>query len=643
MSSVLDLVQQLQSQLDASQLPLASLAGETFDLEAFLKQCTASKAGSGQVMKTLETELTGYLQASQAQVDSLIHQDFESLLKVPKGLKDFDARVTGLESKLNTVLSALSVSLARLESNKDTAVQLTAELKQLTLQERDLEARIYVIESVESVGKLLCGQMCNAVLERMARIASGCLEKLQFSPELKPEIDSIFTRVKEVLETALNQAWKGQNQRQIHCLLRCFRLIRQESRAMELIRSSIVAPIVHESLDICLSLKSSRPDSSLSLAVFYKKLSQEMVTGGLQCLLSASTQHPCLLSQCLWPEIQEALSSQRSLFSPTFPLEFRINFNETLGFLAGLREKAGKEEQQRLALEGGLKPFLEKWNLPAYFVTRQNEVIKTLQTKLAASGDLKRLFLEAEKPSTVFMKALDMLWSADYYIPYLLPRFLRLHFQVLSRYITLISKSNTKDGLNATILKELLMDVQGLTRYLQTSFQAAITVLKAPMVGEVVAESVGLMAQISHPTTSSYIQIVVQQCSDNLLSLRSIPTIYKMTGRPRPTAPSPFVDSFLRPLIESEKIINDAHMLHHMAESIAQTFSKVLSEVLEAICKYEQMFSKLKDTGESSHADGDKMRIQLRLDASSFLVELQQWGVTSDSAVASAIQQLIAS
>lgn len=643
MSSVLDLVQQLQSQLDASQLPLTSLAAETFDLEAFLKQCTASKAGSDQVMKTLEAELTGYLQASQAQVDALIHRDFESLLKVPKGLKDFDARVTALQTKLNTVLSALSVSLARLESNKEAAVQLSAELKQLTQQEQSLEARIYVIESVETVGKLLGGQLCNAVLERIARITAGCWEKVPFCPELKPEIDSLSSQVKEVLEKALNQAWQEQNQRQIHCLLRCFRLIKAETRALELVRLSIVSPVVRESLEICQSFKSARPDSSLSLAVFYKKLNQEMATGRLQALVTASAQHSCLLSQALWPEIQEALASQRALFTPTFPLEFRINFNETLGFLAGLREKLEPEEVPKLALEGGLKPFLEKWNLPGYFVTRQNEVIKALQTKLAASGDIKRLFLEAEKPSAAFIKALDMLWSPDYYIPYLLPRFLRLHFQVLSRYITLISKSNTKDGVNATVLKELLMDVQTISRYLQTTFQATITSLKAPMVGEITAESVGLIAQISHPTTSSYIQIVVQQCAENLLALRSIPTIYKMTGRPRPTAPSPFVDSFLRPLIDSERVINDPSMLHHMAESIAQTFNKVLSEVLEAICKYEQMFSKLKDTGESSQADGEKMRIQLRLDAGSFLTDLQQWGVTGESAVASAIQQLITS
>jgi len=643
MSSVLDLVQQLQSQLDASQLPLASLAAETFDLEAFLKQCTASKAGSGQVMQTLESELTGYLQASQAQVDSLIHQDFESLLKVPKGLKDFDTRVTALQTKLNAVLSALSVSLARLESNKEAAVQLSAELEQLTQQEQSLEARICVMESVGTVGKLLGGQLCNAVLERVARVTAGCWEKVAFCPELKPEIDSISSQVREVLEKALSQAWQGQNQRQIHCLMRCFRLLKAETRALELIRLSTVYPVVRESLEICQSLKSSRSDSTLSLAVFYKKLTQEMATGRLQALVAASAHHSCLLSQALWPEVQDALTSQRALFTPTFPLEFRINFNETLAFLAGLREKLEPGEVPKLALEGGLKPFLEKWNLPGYFVTRQNEVIKTLQSKLAASGDIKRLFLEAEKPSTVFIKALDLLWSADYYVPYLLPRFLRLHFQVISRYITLISKSNTKEGLNASILKELLMDVQILSRYLQTSFQATIASLKAPMVGEITAESVGLVAQISHPTTNSYIQIVVQQCTDNLLALRSIPTIYKMTGRPRPTAPSPFVDSFLRPLIDSEKVINDVPMLRHMAESIAQAFCKVLSEVLEAISKYEQMFSRLKDSGESSQADGEKMRIQLRLDAGSFLGDLRQWGVQGDSAVVSAIQQLITS
>ena len=643
MSSVLELVQQLQSQLDASQLPLASLTADTFDLEAFLKQCLASKGGSSQVMKTLENELSSYLQASQAQVDSLIHQDFESLLKVPKGLKDFDARVNALQTKLNAVLTAVNLSLARLEGNKEAAVQMTENLKQLTEQERNLEAKIYILESKEKVENLLQETPCSAILERVSRLAAGCIEKLRHCPDLQPDVNSLTTQVKSVLEATLTSAWRSKDQRQIHCLLRCFGFLGQGNRALELVREAVVTPVIREALEASLNLK-PRPDSPISLSVFFQKISQEMVSGRLQALISASHSNDSfLLSQGLWREIQDALSTQRSLFTPTYPLEFKLNFNEAISFVNNLREIMNPQEQGKFTIDGSLKPFVEKWNLPAYFVTRQNEVIKTLQPKLAISGDIKRLFLEAEKPSTVFIRALEVLWSGDYYVPYLLPRFLRMHFQVLSRYVMLISKSNSKDGVNVSVLKELLVDVQTLNRYLQTTFESTMTSLKVPMLTEVVSESVGIISQISHPTTSSYIQLVVQQCSENLLALRSIPTIYKMTGRPRPVSPSTFVDSFLRPLLEANKVITDSSMLKHMAETIAQNFSKVLSEVIEAISKYEQMFSKLKDTGESSQADGEKMRLQLRLDAGSFLEDLKQWGVTEELTAVHTIQQLISS
>ena len=111
---------------------------------------------------------------------------------------------------------------------------------------------------------------------------------------------------------------------------------------------------------------------------------------------------------------------------------------------------------------------------------------------------------------------------------------------------------------------------------------------------------------------------------------------YRMTNRPAPTRPSPYVSTILKPLKEfntefSTKIPScvGSQWKETIVASIAMKYSKAVSELLETVQRGEEALKncKARRTVAGGMSDGEKVKLQLLLDHREFMASVRDIGV----------------
>ena len=152
------------------------------------------------------------------------------------------------------------------------------------------------------------------------------------------------------------------------------------------------------------------------------------------------------------------------------------------------------------------------------------------------------------------------------------------------------------------------------------------------------------------------VDIMIQKCSSPLLAVKGIAATYRMTNRPPPTQPSPFVNAILRPLHDFNKSISDRipsfldlddqsssqYWKKSIVDVISERYSTAVSELIETVQRTEEALKnrKARRAMAGGMSDGEKVRLQLYLDQKAFVLSVQ--GVGIDIETVEGVSKLIA-
>ena len=139
------------------------------------------------------------------------------------------------------------------------------------------------------------------------------------------------------------------------------------------------------------------------------------------------------------------------------------------------------------------------------------------------------------------------------------------------------------------------------------------------------------------------VDIMIQKCSSPLLAVKGIAATYRMTNRPPPTQPSPFVNAILRPLHDFNKSISDRipsfldlddqsssqYWKKSIVDVISERYSTAVSELIETVQRTEEALKnrKARRAMAGGMSDGEKVRLQLYLDQKAFVLSVQGVGI----------------
>lgn len=132
------------------------------------------------------------------------------------------------------------------------------------------------------------------------------------------------------------------------------------------------------------------------------------------------------------------------------------------------------------------------------------------------------------------------------------------------------------------------------------------------------------------------VNLLVTKCSGPLGAVKGVAATYRMTNRPPPTQPSPFVPTILRPLVNFI-----AEFRHRMpppigirwkiaiVNTIAERYSAAVEELIATIQRTEVALQsrRARRTVAGGMSDGEKAKLQLYLDFKEFVKSVQVVGV----------------
>lgn len=156
---------------------------------------------------------------------------------------------------------------------------------------------------------------------------------------------------------------------------------------------------------------------------------------------------------------------------------------------------------------------------------------------------------------------------------------------------------------------------------------------------------------ISPIITQSWNEIIVDSvtndCVKPLSSVKGVAATYRMTNRPAPKLPSPYVQSILRPLKDfdskfANRVPGSIGLVwkERIVETVVNRYSLAVSELFDTVKKTEDALKNrnARVMGGDGMSDGDKVRLQLYLDQEAFTKDIV--GVGLDPNTFEGIQSL---
>ena len=141
---------------------------------------------------------------------------------------------------------------------------------------------------------------------------------------------------------------------------------------------------------------------------------------------------------------------------------------------------------------------------------------------------------------------------------------------------------------------------------------------------------------------------MINKCSTPLSAVKGVAATYRMTNRPSPTQPSPFVNTILRPLKEFDAKFSSRTPSHigilwkrNIISTVSEKYSKSVAELLETVQKTEEALKnrKTRRTLAGGMSDGEKVRLQLYLDQKAYVESVQDCDI--DPSTVDGINHLI--
>jgi len=509
------------------------------------------------------------------------------------------------------------------------------------------------------------------VIQSMALRAQRC--EVEVARQLEAALSSLLSGCRQAVadESYTHQV---DGEALLHCL-RSFCLLGQGPRAEGLIASQMMKPF----LDITFTQGqldgkvrgscSGLPAIYGQTLAFIQRASGQLLQATEELLVKMTVNETGadldFVCNGIWRPMSEAIQTKLgAIFAAGLADSFHTNYTLSIQFLEDLSGICGEAHRgsirKRLQHSAPVKEFLSKWNLPIYFQLRFGEITSQIDQVYEASEKEGLQTTAISEPNgkssnekcfdlTVLQQtwaSLQRCWSEAVFLKPLAHKFLRLTAQILRRYevwvtgqawkrtpedLVLVSFGTSKfysmlKGEFTEKLVTLLSTTEGsgdaVRRYLEEACEPDEALVEK-LWGEVVVYITG-------------------QCTTMLQAVRGITATYRMTNKPAPKSPSPFVRNILQPLKDflstwSEKIPELANK-DWKSNVLNSVTCKYKDNVLELLTTVKQMEETLKrrskskqKTADKGLTDTDKMLLQLLFDVNEFGVELKNMGLQIDT------------
>lgn len=623
---------QLQQQLAAVSFPLHKLYETEFDPVTFVRFCKSS-ASDADFLPKLRSELQGFLKDTRKKLEGLVQRDFERLLGIPQKLSSVDSSMMEAIHKLEVQAVTYSTRSVQIQKSSESAAGKVAKLKEVEARIKKLESTLEVekcLATLDRVVPTLSAKSHLAEIERAARLVETC-KKLRLDDywgRVSLHKNSLVKLLEREVKTVLTTEDPG---KRLGTLMRCLSHLDATEAAELMLTELYLRPLIEETF-------AQAQGSADRVSGFLSSVLAQLSTGKLSLVNVLGASHPSLhvFTKCLWPCLKDVLSEELKETVPTFFKEFSSAFTIFIGFIRSCEEILSPEELQFLLNSTSYKGFLGKWNLGTYFSLRQHDIIRPLTSALNSKSldDFLRT-----SPHELSWAALEKCWEAELYIPQIAFRFLRLTFQIVSRYVGFVNKKlneQSKAGqVNAGTLVKLLEGIN----WLRSSIAERLEGLCVDLSRDVVEECCDLLAKVSEPCMRCLSDLVTKQVCGNLDILRSIPSLYRLTNKPVPTEASTAIGKVLQPYQDVKHVFNQPGYETRLLDKVIVKCFEVFAEVSEDIQKSKEMLSKYQAEGQD---DALKMKTQLALDIAAFVKLMEGSGMQTSGVLIQLASQAVA-
>ncbi|XP_023306109.2 conserved oligomeric Golgi complex subunit 2 [Lucilia cuprina] len=505
-----------------------------------------------------------------------------------------------------------------------------------------------------------------------------CMEYL--NAEQSNNIRKLESSVHQKLRLLFNESLKSSSSTSTEPLERCLRIyitLDACSVAETVFKEDVVAPYMTDIIS-----EHSLQQTPQGLAGIYSKV-LNFISLYMTDLLRLTQYTDKLrgfnfLIYSFWSDVEMRLETHMSsIFAPGNSEVFYAKYKCTRDFLNKIEEILVAEETiNAFRQHKQTKSFQARWNLPVYFQICFQEIAGQFESVLEPILSEDSLNNSSEhyelKPFTRAQHAITRCWSEGVYLPEVFPKFYKLHIQIILRLSHWINDALnviiSKNGLNSmqnkktNLLVSLHSDIHKLIALLPQqqelviqSLSGSSSVQQKVQQRQMVKDSIAKSFDDLNETLSKHLIAIQQALIDNLIlgcgpenvkQVNDLPRLYRKTNRDVPTRCSAYVEQMLKPLKSfseeyEEKLTKDVvkKVLASVLNKITKDYLLAVNEVLTSVQKTEESLRRLRNLkggGGSSTAlvnqagssaamsDDDKIRLQLRVDVSSWTNELSK-------------------
>jgi hypothetical protein len=598
-------------------------------------------------LDTLSAELQSHLDTLHRQLVEVVNEDYDdfvtlstklvsvdealakmapSLLQVKEKLigarSDLAGRADSLKKGLSRrqSIAAARATLALMQDASHAATKIDKLLTEVDAStvDNDTTSSKMDDESLERRCRLL-DRVCGEVSRLHFFAAKG--EDLAFMKALQPRMEGAAERLQTALNSALTSVLKTQNPQALTTCLHAYASLGRAAAAEVVVRREVVAPIVMAAIQQTITTTTTDANeggsSNSTATAAAQTLPQVLDTlkttiikecgSFLELALSAGGLTFNFLGMSVVEEIEAGMQSKLpGAPSPGIPDAFCASYNSALALLAALEELCASDAQVTAFRSSTCyKVFLKKWNLPAYFSLRMQEIGGAVEVGLSDtlptstySDDKAFMFTQTQ----VVWDELERCTASNIFLKPLSDKFSRLSMQLggarYARWIedclkhgssasgdgdTMDSNNNggrgedqgtappptvttrTTSTSSQEQLAYLFSDVEKLNTAIHTIFLPKLTSLiltnnhdddddeeqQDAVKGALHLgfSEVSITLKSAQETVLQHIaHQIAGECLSVLTQLRGIVATFRMTARAAPTRPSHYASLVLQPL-----------------------------------------------------------------------------------------------
>ncbi|KAH8265248.1 hypothetical protein KR038_002316 [Drosophila bunnanda] len=633
-------------------------------------------------LEQLRDNLGLYLKGLRAAMIDLINEDYADFVNLSANLVGLDQSIDTIQRPLEQFRSDIKSIHDLIDENVAELRAQLEEKRRLREFKRSLQSLKMVYETIvkleDLIDRKLSGdQPVQAVdLERAALDLiqlkfheKHCAKHLNADQQAKilQLEEQLHQHLRRFFSDALSQARNSASEHLERCL-RIYITLNACGQAESAFREDVVAPYMSGVIG-----EQYLQNSPQGLAGIYSKILNfiSLHMTDLLRLTLYSDKFPGFnfIVNSYWADVETRLElHMNSIFAPGNSEVFYVKYKCTRDFLGKIEELLASSGEQSVTLyrqHKQTKSFEARWNLPVYFQICFQEIAGQFEAKLEPvlqNDTLKTSNTDGEAYKlTTFnaaKEAMERCWAEGVYLPEVFPKFYKLNVQIvlrLSRWITdaiAVSKGSSfaKSFTRHQLLIALHSDIRKLDAYLPELQQLIVKSVPADqgskMFKDVLGKSMGALGDTlgSHLSSiqKTLIELLIGECeTENVRQVNDLPRLYRKTNREVPSRCSGYVEQMLRPL-KAFAQQNESHLgtlvveqiLSEVASHITKAYFNVVNDVLTSVQKTEESLRRLRNVKSGGSAatpsqgssavmsDDDKIRVQLRVDVTSWRQEL---------------------